>query len=357
MASSGLAGVTDMLLVGSGSECKRGNRKVVGDPSRGVEVAQDGTSISCIVPTLGRGEVLCKTIDMLLDQTWPAHEIIIVDQTPKHNAEAERRLATWERRGIIRRLRQSDLNASKARNAGALAATGKAVLFLDDDIRIERDFLESYAEAFAGVAVSGVCGPVIEGEGNVADEVEPRALTSDLGWLLHFPKNYGKDCESSLMMSGNAAVRRDLFISLGGMDENYEKGAHREESDFAMRFRRAGYRFQYRSKCRVIHLGARGVRGGGARTWQGGREFWYFHHCVGDWYFNLGFGNIRTIVPLLVWSLRHFVFNRRSLNNPWRIPFALVYWLAGLPSAAMKRLSGAQLLKTGQNDGSQMKHR
>jgi hypothetical protein len=43
-------------------------------------------------------------------------------------------------------------------------------------------------------------------------------------------------------------------------------------------------------------------------------------------------------------SLRHFVFNRQGLQHPWRIPFALGYWLAGLPWAAAKRLSGARLL-------------
>jgi hypothetical protein len=43
-------------------------------------------------------------------------------------------------------------------------------------------------------------------------------------------------------------------------------------------------------------------------------------------------------------SLRHFVFNRQSLERPWRVPFALGFWLAGFPVAAMKRIAGARLL-------------
>src|SRR5262249_24578077 len=95
----------------------------------------------------------------------------------------------------------------------------------------------------------------------------------------------------------------------------------------------------------LIHLGPSGAPGGGARSWQT-EGFWYFHHCVGDWYFNLGYGNLRTSLPLLARSLRHFVLNRQTLNNPLRMPFALAYWLAGLPIAAVKRLCGPRLLQS-----------
>src|SRR3989442_631303 len=40
-----------------------------------------GVRISCIIPTLGRGKILCETIEMLLAQSHAAHEIIIIDQT------------------------------------------------------------------------------------------------------------------------------------------------------------------------------------------------------------------------------------------------------------------------------------
>jgi len=311
-----------------------------------VEVSPLGPAISCILPTLGRGPTLCETIHMLMDQSLPAHEVIVVDQTPRHDANTECLLAAWQQQRVIQWLRQPEPNASKARNTGALAATGNVLLFLDDDIRIEHDFLFSYAEAFSDENVDAVCGPVLEGDAKLVSELPSRALLSELGWLLHFPKNYANHCHTSFMMSGNMAVRRGLFLSLGGMDENYEKGAYREESDFAMRFRQAGYRFCYSPKCRLFHLGASGAPGGGARTWQNLGAFWYFHHCVGDWYFNLGFANIRNAASLLARSLRHFVINRQGLNNPWRIPFAFLYWLAALPVAARKRLSGPRLLRS-----------
>src|SRR5262249_14700431 len=253
-------------------------------------------------------------------------------------------LKKWSQQGVLKWLRQFDPNASRARNVGALAASGEVILFLDDDIRISSDYLASYASAFARTGAAGVSGPILEGNGQMIDRLDRQAFESNLGWLLHFPKNYSRECRTSFMMSGNVGIRRDLFLSLGGMDENYQRGAHREESDFAMRFRKAGYRFHYDPKCHLYHLGPSVVPGGGARNWQNGHRFGYFHHCVGDWYFNLKFCTFRTTCPLFATSLRHFVFNHQTLERPWRILPALTYWLAGMFPAFIRRLRGAKLV-------------
>ena len=52
------------------------------------------------------------------------------------------------------------------------------------------------------------------------------------GWLF-FPQNYAYgDVVSVVIARGNLSVRRSFAIDVGGMDENYQKGAHREEADF-----------------------------------------------------------------------------------------------------------------------------
>jgi len=303
------------------------------------------TTISCIIPSLRRGEVLCETIRMLLEQSIRPHEIIVVDQSGSHTKPVQQKLQTWVEKKRISWIQQSEPNASKARNAGALIATGEILLFLDDAIRIAPDFLSQYEQTFARTGAVGVAGSVLEGESEFSNCLEPKALDEPLGWLLNFPKNYGHECETSFMMSGNVAIRRELFLSLGGMDENYEKGAHREESDFAMRLRRAGYHLRYNPKCQVYHLGPSSVPGGGARNWQGKYGFGYFHHCIGDWYFSFGFWTVKTAPQLLASSVRHFVLNRRNVERPWRLPLALGYWLAGLPFAVARRTFGPRLLQ------------
>src|SRR5205807_1073297 len=104
-----------------------------------------------------------------------------------------------------------------------------------------------------------------------------------------------------------------------------------------------GYRFQYDPVCSLYHLGPSVVPKGGARSQHREGAFWYFHHCVGDWYFNLKYCNRRNVTALFDFSLRHFVLNRQTMARPWRLPIALVYWMAGFPVAAWKRLKGSRL--------------
>lgn len=299
--------------------------------------------ISCIIPTLGRGRVLCDTIEMLLTQSYPAHEIIIVDQTVAPDEETRTRLATWHQQGGIHWLHQTEPNASKARNVGALAATGNVVLFLDDDIRIKTDFLAAYAETFMRTSTPAVSGQILEGQGETADELPARAFNPEIGWL-YFKRNYNQECVSSFMMSGNVAIRREVYLQLGGMDENYQRGAYREESDFARRFVEAGHLFVFQPRASIYHLGNNGAPEGGSRTWTANKRIAGFHHCIGDWYFNLWFARKRLFVPLMVNSLRHFVFNRYNVEHPWWLPVLGIRWLSALPVATWCRLRGAKLI-------------
>lgn len=303
--------------------------------------------ITCIIPTLNRASVLLDTVRMLLAQSYPAHEIIIVDQTPKPDEETRRALTEWNQQGKIRWLWQKEPNASKARNAGALAATGDVVLFLDDDIRIKPDFIASYAETFARTGAIAVSGQVLEGNAKTVNELPPKAFDPEIGWL-YFRKNYSKVCETSFMMSGNVAIRRNVFLAVSGMDENYEKGAFREESDFAMRFKRAGYVFVFQPQASIYHLGLPGAPEGGSRAFIPHKHMAGWHHCVGDWYFTLGFADCRSLPHLMRCSLRHFVVNRKHLQYPYWLPVNAALWLAAFPVALCRRARGARLIKCAQ---------
>ncbi|MEO1791692.1 MAG: glycosyltransferase [Cyanobacteria bacterium J06629_19] len=45
--------------------------------------------ISVVIPTYGREAVLCDSIKSVLAQTYPAFELIVVDQTQQHEAETQ----------------------------------------------------------------------------------------------------------------------------------------------------------------------------------------------------------------------------------------------------------------------------
>jgi GT2 family glycosyltransferase len=292
---------------------------------------------------LGRGSILLQTVRQLLAQEIPPHEIIVVDQTPEPDAETQRALNEWNADGSIRWIRQIEPNASMARNTGALSATGSVLLFLDDDIKIKPEFMTAYMEAFADEMVNGVAGQVLEGSAETLDELPSKAIDPQTGWI-HFPRNYSKPCLTEWMASGNFAIRRDLFLRVGGMDANYEKGAYREESDFAMRLMRTGHRFLFQPRASVYHLGAAGAPEGGSRSWIRNKRIAGWHHCVGDWYFTLGNARLETVHELLWCSLRHFVFNRYNVMHPWLLPVLFPRWLSALVPAVWRRVKGPRLV-------------
>jgi len=87
-------------------------------------------TISCIIPTYNRAHLVCDAIDSALAQTYPCHEIIVVDDGSTDNTQQ----VLAERYGKkIRYIWQENQGVSAARNRGIEAATGEWLAFLDSD--------------------------------------------------------------------------------------------------------------------------------------------------------------------------------------------------------------------------------
>lgn len=304
---------------------------------------QSKPHISCIIPTFNRGTVLVETIQMLLDQESAAHEIIVVDQSLITPPPVIAQLEAWSKVGAIQWKLQSEPSASKARNRGALAATGDILVFLDDDIEVAPDFVASYERAFSDPGVQGLSGQVLEGARETVSDADPRMLDPEIGWMF-CKRNYDKPFTSCFLMAGNMGVRHADFFELGGMDERFFRGAFREESDFAMRWKKSGRLIHYRPDVSLYHLGGAGVADGGARHWTR-KTFWVgWHHYFGSWYFLLNHATWRSLPYLLAVDIRSAGINKRNLKTPWLIPIHFCRWLSALPYALWCRLSGPKLI-------------
>jgi glycosyltransferase involved in cell wall biosynthesis len=85
--------------------------------------------VSVVVPTFNRAELIQETIESVLRQTTPAHEIIVVDDGSTDSTCAVVR--AYGDRVVL--LSDDHRSAAAARNRGLARATGDWIAFLDSD--------------------------------------------------------------------------------------------------------------------------------------------------------------------------------------------------------------------------------
>lgn len=269
--------------------------------------------LSVIIPTYDRYDHLAKTCDYLSEQTGCSYEILIIDQTPKSR---RRRLADQNGRYF----EQEIPSASAARNLGLIQARAEIVMFLDDDVIIKNPrFLTNHLRHYADPSILGVAGAAPDLGQKILFQRHRFFREGGLGWA-YFPSNQGSQAWLKVGRSNNLSVRRQAAIDCGGMDEQYEKGAHREEADFGLRLNRESNGFIYDPFADLIHVGS---TEGGIRSWQSMESPKAIHHMVGDLYCMRRNVSMTQRPEYLLLSLRYFVFPR-GLRTPFR------FWTAAL---------------------------
>ena len=212
-------------------------------------------STSVIVPTYDRPAALDRTLAALRAMDFPTDqlEILVVDTGP-NKSESER----VARSHGARYLAHPDLGVSVARNLGARDASGKLLMFVDDDIVVGKNNLRQHVaihEAHEQCVVSGHW----EYEPDLRRQLE----SSSLGrWRLRYEDLYNRpsgvdgdaghgQVHAKTLTSQNLSFKAESFWSLGGFDERFPVGA--EDQDLTWRARRAGHLLVYDYDIRIIH--------------------------------------------------------------------------------------------------------
>lgn len=213
-------------------------------------------SISVVVATYKRPDLIGSCLDALGSQTLPPLEVIVVDQSP--DTRTREVVASRSIHAPIRYLHSDVAGVSLARNTGFRAAQGAVVAITDDDALPEPAWLEALLRAFAASSprpglVGGRILPLWEGERPPWFPAAREYLLPifDLeGELRPFP-------EGSLPMTVNVAIDRSVFERLGGFDESVGPQTgwkiSGEDSLFAWRALEAGVPIWYQPDAVVRH--------------------------------------------------------------------------------------------------------
>jgi GT2 family glycosyltransferase len=268
--------------------------------------------VSVVIPTYRRERLLCQTLGDVLAVAGPDDEVIVVDQTERHEPETETYLDAVRERLVY--LRRQPPGVVAALNRGVAAARGEVVLLLDDDLRVaDRDLLASHLDNYRDPSVGGVAGRVLDAECPREGAFDPRSADPVWGFF-HSGWSHRRRCEVSTAPGANVSFRRDVLLAVGGVDERFAGHAFRWENDLCLRVRAAGYRVVYDPRPTVHHFyGSPGGaenrhlhgRGAGSHRWY--RDFFHNHLYVSLTHMP------RASLPPLLWRL----YRGHVLNGPY----------------------------------------
>jgi len=299
--------------------------------------ADKPADVTVAMPTYKREKVLLDAVGHLLNESPPASEVLVADQTPRHDAPTQARLKEWDEQGAIRWLRLDKPSITGAMNTGLREASCPIVLFVDDDIVPAPGLIRAHAAAYEESRdVWAVAGQVLQ----PGEEPIPGPVTCTehgLRAFLDFSFRSTSRAWVKSAMAGNLSVRRERALEIGGFDENFVGAAYRFETEFCRRVWRNRGKVLYEPGASIRHLRA---SEGGTRSRGGHLSSPSPRHGVGDYYFALGHGiGLDTVSYVLSRPFRE-VCTRFHLRRPWWIPVKLLGEVQALAWAAFLAARG-----------------
>jgi glycosyltransferase involved in cell wall biosynthesis len=177
--------------------------------------------LSLIIPSYNNPEAVGRLLaSIALSKRAPSFEIIIVDDgSAKRYKKALARINWTDKTHPIRKVTlQKNQGPAVARNRGVARATGEFVVFLDADVEVFSDTLYQVAKVFRDdpdvVALTGVW---VKEQKTHAFFPNFKALRDWSYWINerdHSGYYY-------LFSTRIAAIKRSVFLRLGGFDETY----------------------------------------------------------------------------------------------------------------------------------------
>lgn len=299
-------------------------------------------TLSVVVPTFGRDEVLCETLLLLFELKPSPLEIIVVDQTPSHVPAIEKRLEHFEATSKIKRVRLAKPSIPRAMNCGLSIARGDWVLYVDDDILPDEGLFRAHALAHRETAVEAssstalIAGRVLQPDQSplLSGGLSKRELDGFASPRKQLVREF---------MAGNFSVRNTAARELGGFDENFRGAAYRFEADFSRRLIASKRRILYEPRALIHHIQA---QRGGTRSYGAHLRTFRPHHAVGAYYYLLRAPDALIRPDRVIQRLVGSILTRYHTAHPWAVPRTLFAEGLGLVWAFGLLLRGPRLLET-----------
>lgn len=199
--------------------------------------------LSVVIPVHNGGDDLQKCLEALMNSTRPPDELIIVDDASTDgSAQLAARFGT-----VVVCQNHRPIGPARARNLGAVQSQGDVLLFLDADLMVHTNTLALVERHFTE-------HPEIAALfGSYDDHPPHRNWVSLYKNLQHHFVHQQSQREASSFWTGVGAIRRDVFLRLGGFASSYSRPSI-EDIELGVRLKASGYRIRLCPDVQVTHL-------------------------------------------------------------------------------------------------------
>lgn len=201
------------------------------------------SDVSIIIPAYNVAPYIGETLTSVFAQTFTGYEVIVINDGSPDTAELEHVLSPFMTR--ITYLKQKNLGASAARNAGLRLARGEFVAFLDADDLWLPNYLDEQIKFTRAHGCDLVCADALM----FGDT--PNAGQTYMEWLMDAAPAEGDvtflDLVSGArcLITSGVMARRELILEAGGFDLALRNA---QDFDLWLRLARLGARLMYQRK-------------------------------------------------------------------------------------------------------------
>ncbi|MGV8174365.1 MAG: glycosyltransferase family 2 protein [Methanothrix sp.] len=210
------------------------------------------SKISVIVVNFNGKRFMDDCLNSLAAQTYRDYEVIVVDNASKDgSAEHVNSRYPWAR--VVRN--ESNMGSTGGNNSGIREAHGEFIVTLNNDTRVEKDFLEHLIRPMSDESV-GMCGSkMIFPNGRINSTglcISRSGAAWDRGVNEEDRGQYDRELEILGPCAGAAIYRKKMLDEIGLFDEDFF--IFMEDIDLALRARYAGWRGVYVPEAIAHHL-------------------------------------------------------------------------------------------------------
>lgn len=193
--------------------------------------------ISVVICTYNRSDLIKGAVKTLSEQDldYKDYEVIVVDDGSTDNTQDE--VCSIQTKANVRYFKRPHTSRSAARNFGIRQASGKYILFVDDDILAPPNLLTQHIKYLEEGKKIVVRGPVV----------------NTPYYDLSLNKKSGiEDFSMAFFCTCNASVEKKVLIDLDGFDESFVEYGW-EDTELGLRLRNLGYKVKFNIEAVVYH--------------------------------------------------------------------------------------------------------